>query len=219
MLKIGHRGAKGYVAENTLVSFAKAIELNVDAIELDVHLSSDGEVMVIHDKTINRTTEATGFVKDYSASELKKIGIPTLIDVLLYVNRRCTINIEIKEATAAQKVIQIVEKQVNEQNWNYNKFEVSSFIWESLEIISKLNSNIALGVLTEDSIEKALAFAIQIKAKSINPNFKLLNTKNVNLLHSNGFKIYAWTVNTPEDLIFVKSLNVDGIISDFPDRI
>ena len=72
MLKIGHRGAKGYVAENTLVSFAKAIELNVDAIELDVHLSSDGEVMVIHDKTINRTTEATGFVKDYSASELKK---------------------------------------------------------------------------------------------------------------------------------------------------
>ena len=219
MLKIGHRGAKGYVAENTLVSFAKAIELNVDAIELDVHLSSDGEVMVIHDKTINRTTEATGFVKDYSASELKKIGIPTLIDVLLYVNRRCTINIEIKEATAAQKVIQIVEKQVNEQNWNYNKFEVSSFIWESLEIISKLYSNIALGVLTEDSIEKALAFAIQIKAKSINPNFKLLNTKNVNLLHSNGFKIYAWTVNTPEDLIFVKSLNVDGIISDFPDRI
>ncbi len=219
MLKIGHRGAKGYVAENTLVSFAKAIELNVDAIELDVHLSSDGEVMVIHDKTINRTTEATGFVKDYSASELKKIGIPTLNDVLLYVNRRCTINIEIKDATAAQKVIQIVEKQVNEQNWNYNQFEVSSFIWESLEIISKLNSNIALGVLTEDSIEKALAFAIQIKAKSINPYFKILNTKNVNLLHSNGFKIYAWTVNTPEDLIFVKSLNVDGIISDFPDRI
>ncbi len=219
MLKIGHRGAKGYVAENTLVSFAKAIELNVDAIELDVHLSSDGEVMVIHDKTINRTTEASGFVKDYSASELKKIGIPTLNDVLLDVNRRCTINIEIKEATAAQKVIQIVEKQVNEQNWNYNQFEVSSFIWESLEIISKLNSNIALGVLTEDSIEKALAFAIQIKAKSINPYFKLLNTKNVNLLHSNGFKIYAWTVNTPEDLIFVKSLNVDGIISDFPDRI
>jgi len=219
MLKIGHRGAKGYVAENTLVSFAKAIELNVDAIELDVHLSSDGEAMVIHDKTINRTTEATGFVKDYSASELKKIGIPTLNDVLLYVNRKCAINIEIKDATAAQKVIQIVEKQVNEQNWNYNQFEVSSFIWESLEIISKLNSNIALGVLTEDSIEKALAFAIQMKAKSINPYFKLLNTKNVNLLHSNGFKIYAWTVNTPEDLIFVKSLNVDGIISDFPDRI
>jgi glycerophosphoryl diester phosphodiesterase len=219
MLKIGHRGAKGYVAENTLVSFAKAIELNVDAIELDVHLSSDGEVMVIHDKTINRTTEATGFVKDSSASELKKIGIPTLNDVLLYVNRRCAINIEIKDATATQKVIQIVEKQVNEQNWNYNQFEVSSFIWESLEIISKLNSNIALGVLTEDSIEKALAFAIQIKAKSINPYFKILNTKNVNLLHSNGFKIYAWTVNTPEDLIIVKSLNVDGIISDFPDRI
>ena len=219
MKKIGHRGAKGYVAENTLASFEKAIELGVDTIELDVHLSSNGEVMVIHDKTINRTTVASGFVTDYSASELKKLGIPTLKEVILCINKRCAINIEIKDANATQKVIELIEKNVNEQNCNYKQFEVSSFIWETLELISKQNSQIALGVLTEDSIEKAIAFAIQIKAKSINPYFKLLNINNVNLLHSNRFKIYTWTVNTPEDLIFVKSLNVDGIISDFPDRI
>lgn len=219
MLKIGHRGAKGYKPENTLASFAKAIELNVDAIELDVHLSSDGEIMVIHDETLNRTTTKTGFVSDYSASELKRLGIPTLEEVILLVNRRCVINIEIKEATATPKVLQLIEKSVNEQHWNYQQFQISSFNWEALSMVSKINSKIAIGVLAEASIEKALAFAIQIKAHSINPYFKLLNSENVNLIHSNGFKIYTWTVNTPEDLIFVKSLNVDGIISDFPDRI
>ena len=219
MLKIGHRGAKGYKPENTLASFAKAIELNVDAIELDVHLSSDGEIMVIHDETLNRTTTKTGFVSDYSASELKKLGIPTLEEVILLVNRRCVINIEIKEATATPKVLQLIEKWVTEQHWKYIQFQISSFNWEALSMVSKINSKIAIGVLAEASIEKALAFAIQIKAHSINPYFKLLNSENVNLIHSNGFKIYTWTVNTPEDLIFVKSLKVDGIISDFPDRI
>lgn len=219
MLKIGHRGAKGYVAENTLASFAKAIELKVDAVELDVHVSSDGEIMVIHDETLNRTTTKTGFVSDFSASELKKLGIPTLEQVLLFLNRRCVINIEIKEATATPKVLQLIEKWVTEQHWKYNQFQISSFNWEALSMVSKINSKIAIGVLAEASIEKALAFAIQIKAHSINPYFKLLNSENVNLIHSNGFKIYTWTVNTPEDLIFVKSLIVDGIISDFPDRI
>ncbi len=219
MLKIGHRGAKGYKPENTLASFAKAIELYVDAIELDVHLSSDGEIMVIHDETLNRTTTKTGFVSDYSASELKKLGIPTLEEVILLVNRRCVINIEIKEATATPKVLQLIEKWVTEQHWKYIQFQISSFNWEALSMVSKINSKIAIGVLAEASIEKALAFAIQIKAHSINPYFKLLNSENVNLIHSNGFKIYTWTVNTPEDLIFVKSLKVDGIISDFPDRI
>ena len=219
MLKIGHRGAKGYKLENTLESFAKAIELNVDAIELDVHVSSDGEIMVIHDTTLNRTTTKTGFVSDYSASELKSLGIPTLEEVIILVDKRCIINIEIKEATATPKVLRLIEKYVNKKNWNYQQFQISSFIWETLEEVSKLNSKISLGVLTEASIEKALAFAIQIKAHSINPYYKLLNSENVNLIHSNGFKIYTWTVNTPEDLIFVKSLKVDGIISDFPDRI
>lgn len=219
MLKIGHRGAKGYKPENTLASFAKAIELNVDAIELDVHLSSDGEIMVIHDATVNRTTTKTGFVSDYSACELNQLGIPTLEEVIVLVDKRCIINIEIKEATATPKVLRLIEKWVTEQHWKYNQFQISSFNWETLSMVSKINSKIAIGVLTEASIEKALAFAIQIKAHSINPYFKLLNSDNVNLLHANGFKIYTWTVNTPEDLIFVKSLKVDGIISDFPDRI
>ena len=219
MLKIGHRGAKGYVAENTLASFTKALELNVDAIELDVHLSKDGEVVVIHDETIDRTTNKTGLVSDYSAAELKQLGIPTLQEVIQLVDKKCILNIEIKEAATTEKVIEIIEEFIIKHNLTVSQFQVSSFIWETLETISKINSNLLLGVLTEDSIENALAFAKKIKAFSINPYHKLINQESCEIIKSSGFKIYTWTLNIPEDLIFVKSLPVDGIISDFPDRI
>ncbi len=136
MLKIGHRGAKGHVAENTLASFEKAIALNVDAIELDVHVSSDNEIMVIHDETIDRTTTKNGFVKDFTSLELKELLIPTLEDVFHLINHRCFINIEIKDANATQKVIQLIEKFINEHDWKYNQFHISSFDWVVLEEVS-----------------------------------------------------------------------------------
>jgi len=219
MQKIGHRGAKGHVAENTLASFEKALTLHVDAVELDVHLSSDNEIMVIHDATIDRTTTKKGFVKEFTSTALKELNIPTLEDVFHLINKRGIINIEIKDANATQKVIQLIEKFINEHHWNYDLFQISSFDWAVLVEVTITNSKIAIGVLTEDSIEKAVAFAKKINAHSINPYFKLLNQEQVKLIHANGFKIYTWTVNSTEDIIFVKSLQVDGIISDFPDRI
>lgn len=219
MLKIGHRGAKGYVAENTLASFQKAIELKVDGIELDVHLSSDGEIMVIHDQTIDRTTIGNGFVKDFTSYELKQFGIPTLTQVLDLLNHTFFVNIELKSNYSVEKVIILIEKYVSENNWDYNNFMISSFLWTNLEVVSHRNNQIKIGVLTEDAIEKALAFAKEIKAFSINPYFKLLNVENVRLIHKEGFQIHTWTVNSSEDITFVKSLNVEGIISDFPDKI
>ncbi|WP_395046196.1 glycerophosphodiester phosphodiesterase [Flavobacterium sp.] len=219
MLKIGHRGAKGYVAENTLASFQKAIDLKVDGIELDVHLSSDGEIMVIHDETIDRTTNGKGFVKDFTSVQLKQFGIPTLTEVLDLMNHDFSVNIELKSNDSVEKVITLIEKYVFENNWNYNNFIISSFLWRNLEVVSQRNNQIKIGVLTEDSIEKALAFAKEIKAFSINPYFKLLNAENVKLMHNEGFQIHTWTVNSSEDITFVKSLPVDGIISDFPDKI
>jgi glycerophosphoryl diester phosphodiesterase len=219
MLKIGHRGAKGHVAENTVASFAKAIELGVDLIELDVHLSKDGEVIVIHDETVDRTTNKTGLVSNFTASKLNQMGIPTLREVLELVDKKCGVNIEIKDPLATQKVVEIIEEFETHFNWVYQQFQVSSFIWETLETISKLNSAILLGVLTEDSVASAMAFAKKIKVHSINPYFKLLNQENCNSMQNSGYKIYTWTVNSAEDLIFVKTLPIDGIISDFPDRI
>ena len=218
-LKIGHRGAKGYVAENTLASFKKAIELGVDGIELDVHLSSDGVIMVIHDQTINRTTAGNGFVKDITSAALSQYGIPTLAEVLDLLNHNFFVNIELKSDDLVEKIIVLIEQQVAEKNWSYKNSMISSFLWTELEIVSKTNNQIQIGVLTEDAIENALVFAKKIKAFSINPYFKLLNSENVKLINKEGFQIHTWTVNMPEDITFVKSLNVDGIISDFPDKI
>lgn len=219
MLKIGHRGAKGYIVENTLASFQKAIELGVNGIELDVHLSSDGKIMVIHDETIDRTTSGKGFVKDFTASQLKKYGIPRLEEVFDFIDKSCFINIEIKDFKATTSVLKLLQNYILEKNWSTHLFQISSFNWNVLESCSLKSNHIQLGVLTEDSIENALTFAKKINAYSINPYFKLLNVENVKEIHSYGFKIFPWTVNSEEDLTFVKSLQVDGIISDFPDRI
>ena len=213
MLKIGHRGAKGYVAENTLASFQKALELCVDGIELDVHLSSDKKIMIIHDETIDRTTSGKGLVTDLSSLELKNFGIPTLEEVIHLVNGTCFINIEIKDANSTIEVLKILEKH------DLNLFQISSFDWNVLEEISKLNSEIYLGVLTEYNIENALIFAKKIKAKSINPYYKLLTLEKVTLLQENGFQVFPWTVNESSEIEKIKSYNVNGIISDFPDRI
>lgn len=212
MLKIGHRGAKGHVAENTLASFQKAIDLSVDGIELDVHLSSNGKVVVIHDETIDRTTSRKGFVNNFTSDELQKLNVTTLEEVINLANQNCFINIEIKDAKATLEVLKIIKK------YPLQEFQVSSFDWEILELISMKNPEIFLGVLTENNVEDALAFAKKINAKSINPYFKLLNSEVIERIRENKFKIFTWTVNQPEDIIFVKSLEVDGIISDFPDR-
>jgi glycerophosphoryl diester phosphodiesterase len=219
MHKIGHRGAKAYAAENTLVSFQKAIELGVDGIELDVHLSSDGEVMVIHDETIDRTTSEKGFVKEFSSSELKKLGIPTLASVFDLVDKKNFINVELKTYETADKVAALIKKYVSEKNWQYNHFIVSSFDWNALQLVTFLNEKIPIGVLTHTDLDLAMAFAKFIKAYSVHPYYHLLTAENVAKMQSKNFKIYPWTVNEPEDIIFVKSLQVDGIITDFPDRL
>jgi glycerophosphoryl diester phosphodiesterase len=219
MHKIGHRGAKGYAAENTLASFQKAIKLGVDGIELDVHLSLDSKVIVIHDDTIDRTTSGKGFLKEYSAKELKQFNIPTLESVFELVNQKCFINIELKTYETADKVANFINRYVSEKGWKYDDFIVSSFDWNALQQVHFLNNKIRIGVLTNTDLELAFAFAKFIRAYSINPYYHLLTVENVSQMQSKNFKIYPWTVNEPEDIIFVKSLNVDGIITDFPDRV
>ncbi len=219
MHKIGHRGAKGYAAENTLASFQKAMDLGVDGIELDVHLSLDKKVMVIHDDTVDRTTSQKGLVTDFSAKELKQFGIPTLESVFDLVNKQCFINVELKTYKTADKVAELIERYVSENHWNYDNFIVSSFDWNALQQVHFLNDKIRIGVLTNTDLELAIAFAKFIKAYSVHPYYHLLKAENVAQMQSKNFKVYPWTINEPEDIIFAKSLNVDGIITDFPDRL
>lgn len=225
MLKIAHRGARGYEPENTLQAFQKAIEMKADGIELDVHLSSDGHLIVIHDETIDRTTNGKGFVNNLSLQELKdfrienKHQIPTLSEVLDLVDQQCFINIELKGIGTADAVVTLIELYISEKNWTYDSFLVSSFDWEHLKQIDSLNPKISIGVLTETDIESAITFAKEIKAKAIHPDFHLLNKENTKQIQEIGFQVFPWTVNEKEDIAKIKTYNVNGIISDFTDRI
>ncbi len=225
LLKIGHRGAKGYAPENTIIAFQKAIVLGCDGIELDVHLSLDNEVIVIHDETIDRTTNGKGFVNQKNLSEIKtylideKFQIPTLNEVLEILNHNLFINIELKSYETVEKVIEIVEKYVQEKNLNYRNFIISSFDWNALQQVRFLNDKIQIGVLTATDLDLAFSFAKFINAKTINPYFHLLNQENVAKMQNKGFEIHTWTVNEIEDIQKMKALKVDAIISDFPDRI
>jgi glycerophosphoryl diester phosphodiesterase len=225
MLKIGHRGAKGYAPENTLLSFQKAIEMGVDGIELDVHLSADGEIMVIHDATIDRTTNGQGIVNSLSLRELKSFRIekeheiPTLIEVLNLVNKRCIINIELKGKGTAIPVVALIEKYVLEKNWQYPHFLISSFDWVSLLDIHLAKPVIPLGVLTEYDVDLAFAFAKYIQAQSIHSYFHLLSKEKTAKMQEEGLQVIAWTVNEEEDIQKIKSFHINGIITDYPDRI
>src|SRR6478672_815772 len=111
ILIIGHRGAKGYKPENTLSSFQKAVDMKVDGIELDVHSSSDGEIVVFHDETLDRMTNGRGNISQYSFSELRDFRIarehqiPTLKEVFDLVDKRCLINIELKAKTTVKPAV------------------------------------------------------------------------------------------------------------------
>jgi glycerophosphoryl diester phosphodiesterase len=225
MKKIGHRGAKGYEPENTLISFQKALDMQVDGIELDVHLSADSEIMVIHDETINRTTNGKGFVNKLSLRELKafriddKHEIPTLKEVFDLVNQGCFINIELKSYDTTEKVVSLIEKYVAKKGWKYDRFLISSFDWNALQQVAFLNDKIPIGVLAETNLDLAQAFAKFIQAKSIHPHFHLLTKENTAQIQEKGLQVFPWTINEIEDIQKIKAFNVNGIITDFPNRI
>ena len=225
MLKIGHRGAKGYEIENTLISFQKALEMHVDGIELDVHLSADNEIMVFHDETLERLTDRKGSINSFKLHELKRLlinrkeSIPTLREVLNLIDKKCFVNIELKSYEVTDPVVTLIEEYVKNKHWKYDDFLVSSFDWNALQQVAFLNDEIPIGVLTETDLDLALAFAKFIQAKSIHPYFHLLTKENTAQIQAKGLQVFPWTINEIKDIEKIKSYNVNGIITDFPDRI
>lgn len=225
MLKIGHRGAKAHIAENTLESIQQALSMGVTGVEIDVHVCATGELVVIHDFTIDRTTNGKGEVSKLSLAELKALNVegkykmPTLQEVVKLINRKCFLNIELKGRHTAQPVSKFLERLVKEEDYNYEDFIVSSFQIEELQIMSEVNPGVHLGILTQASVAQAWEWAELFNAKAIHPHFTLLTESNVKKAKEAGYKIYTWTVNEPEDIARVKAMGVDGIISDYPERL
>ncbi|MFV0484161.1 MAG: glycerophosphodiester phosphodiesterase [Bacteroidales bacterium] len=222
---IGHRGAAGHTMENSLPSIQKAIDLGADAVEIDVFKISDGTIVVFHDNTLDRLTEHTGSIENLNKSDLDTvllkggIKIPTLEEVLDLIDKKIMLNIELKGANTASSVNIIIKKYISEKGWTNSDFIISSFKWDELEEMRSLNPDIPIGILTSDDIDGALIEAEKVNAKTIHPNFKKLNEVNIKSMHSKGCLIYAWTVNEISDIAELTGLGIDGIITDYPDRV
>lgn len=223
--KIGHRGAKGHIAENTLESFQKALDLGVDGIELDVHVCASGELVVFHDFTVDRMTNGSGEIHKLTLTELKKLKIadafeiPTLEEVFDLINRKCWINVELKGHETAAPTCKLIEKYISEKGWTYEDFIVSSFQKEELDRTRAHNTEIRLATLSQASVEQALEWADELSAYAIHPHFSLLTDDNIHEAKKKGYKINVWTVNHHEDIQRLEAHIIDGIISDFPDRL
>jgi glycerophosphoryl diester phosphodiesterase len=225
LLKIGHRGAKGHLAENTLESIQKALSFGVEAIEIDVHRCKTGELVVIHDFTLDRTTNGSGEVAKKSLTEIKALKvedefeIPLLTEVLDFIEGKCTINIELKGLNTATATAKIIKKYIAEKNWTYKDFIVSSFQKNELFQMRKLDEKVALGILSKASVTEAIELGKLLKASAIHPSLGIITRDNVKASHKAGFNVNVWTVNEPEDIQRMREFGVDGIISDFPDRL
>ena len=227
VLRIGHRGSKGYIAENTLESINHAILLGVDGIEIDIFKCLSGELVLSHENDLKRLTGKSGLLEKLTLNELKKFlvvgkyNIPTLTDVLTKIETPLFVNIELKGLNTAQPTSKIISDISTNTSWSFEHFIVSSFNWDELELFRSVDKNTPVGVLVSKSmsINEAIEFGKNINAQAIHPNFKLLNDKAVKKIKNNGFKIYTWTVNDEDDINLMKKLKVDGIISDYPDRI
>jgi glycerophosphoryl diester phosphodiesterase len=223
-LKIGHRGARGHFAENTLESIKKAIDLGVDGIKIDIHKCASGELVVFHDFTLDRMTNATGEVSKHKLFELKRVvvkghcQIPTLSEILTFVNNRCLLNIELRGQDTAKEASRLVKFFVEKKNWDYDNILVSSYQKDLLETVYKINDKIPLGVLTDTNIDDSASFAKTIKADTIQPHYTMLTHEIVEHLKED-FKVFTHTVNNLNPIKRIKSYGVDGIISDFPDRL
>ena len=224
-LVIGHRGAMGHETENTLASVQKAMELGVDMIEIDVFNISSGETVVFHDEKVDRLANSTGNIEEYNIVQVRQLTlqgghkIPMLQDVLKLMNNEVALNIELKGGGTANRVNHIVNYYIEKEGWSLENFVISSFKWDELRAIRDINKDIKIAVLTEKDPLEAIEVAKELNAVAINPHFKALTRENTAKIQSEGFKAYTWTVNEPEDIKRMIEFGVDGIITNYPERV
>ena len=182
------------------------------------------------DKTSLRIVEILDHIRQLKGLEDKKIKIDlqsynvydlvhSVVENFDYKIKEKNINIEIKNTKATQAVLELTTSYINTKNWQPSDFLLSSFHWNELEEIANTQSLIPIGIISENPLNVTLAFAKKIKAHSIHPFFELIDKEDVSLMQAEGFKVYPWTVNAPKAIMLMHAYGVDGIISDFPDRI
>ena len=224
-LVIGHRGAMGHETENTLASVQKALDLGVDMIEIDVFKIQSGEIVVFHDERVDRLANSGGNIEEYNIVQLRQLildgghKIPMLQSVLKLIDNKAALNIELKGDNTADKVNHIVNYYIEKEGWSPDNILISSFKWDELRDMRNLNKDIKIAVLTEEDPLEAIEVAKELNAVAINPNFRTLTKENTAKIQSEGLKVYTWTVNEPEDIQKMVEFGVDGIITNYPERV
>lgn len=227
-----HRGASGYAPENTMEAFILAIEMGADGIELDVQLTRDGEIVVIHDETLQRVSNGTGYVKDYMLEEVKalnfnkthpeyeKTEIPTLREVLqLLKDTDLKLNIELKTGVffypnIEQKVVDLVsEYGMQDRVW------YSSFNHYSVKEVKRVQPDAKVGLLYGDGIYEPAEYAVRFGADAIHPHIVNLQYPEVlEKCKENDIKVHTWTANTFLDMVNCLQYGVDALITNYPDK-
>jgi glycerophosphoryl diester phosphodiesterase len=220
----GHRGARGHEPENTVRSVRKALELGADGIEVDVYFV-DGQLVVIHDDTLERTTNGRGRVAGKSFAYLRSLDagsgerIPTLKEIFAAVDRRAVINVELKGPHTAAPVAALIAEHVNQRGWSYDDFLVSSFDHAQICEAKQLCPDIRIGALIMKAPRGLAKFAEMMGAWSLNIDKRHVTPRLVADAHARGLKVFVFTVNRPVEIARMKKLGVDGVFSDFPDRV
>jgi glycerophosphoryl diester phosphodiesterase len=217
MLRIGHRGARAYEPENTLRSFKKALEIGVDAVELDVRKTKDNHLVVIHDADVKRTTDGEGLVSELTLKEVKEFSaekgekIPTLKEILAFLDKKVKILIELKDEGVENQVLSLVHENGQQKN-----VIIVSFSEEALRKVRELDKEVETGLIYVKHKNPVKA-ALDLKASYLLPLYRFTHTANVQKAHENGLKVIVWTVNKPEEVAEYTKKGVDGIASDKPD--
>lgn len=227
-----HRGSSGTHPENTLPAFAEAVRVGSDGIELDVHLSADGQIVVMHDEEVDRTTNGKGLLREKTLEEIKKLNagswfskdfsaakVPTLkevLNLLLQKNYRGVLMIELK--TDKYEYPQIEEKvsALLQQSWPF-EHGYCSFNLASLERMAKLEPDVQLDVLTGTSKNKIMYAKENKFIEGVHPKKTWLQEQP----EQSGIfdkPIRPWTINTEEEINWCYGLGVTGIITDYPER-
>ena len=220
---IAHRGASGLAPENTLKAMAKALELGVTAIEIDVQ-AADGELWVFHDRRLERCTNGKGVLTEQSRSYLEQLDagegeiIPTLWQVMSLIDGSCELHIELKGANTADAVATLTKRAENELGFTANQWVVSSFNHPELARFATLRPDIRIGALTANLPLELAHCAEKLGAWSINCDVDFIDAALVDDAHRRGLKVLVYTVDHLADEQQLAAMGVDGIFTNRPDR-
>jgi glycerophosphoryl diester phosphodiesterase len=234
-LRIAHRGASFECPENTLSAFRRAIELGAGMIECDLQVTADGHVVVIHDWTVDRTTDGSGLIRDMTLAELKQLDagswhdarfagerLPTLEEVLDAVLVHGDLNLELKSrgGTDEARRLALTTVAAVSQRQALGRVIFSSFDPTLLAAVREIAPDAAIGVLWMGApFDLAFALADQLGAVALHPQVTAVDVALVQEASRRSLRVHAWTVNSVEDMVTLARLGVQGIISDYPGRL